>query len=192
MSDSGARRFSPLAFAVAVVTVGAGTAAGLAVVPVAGTYLGMLLGGAASGLLVEDRPVLEAGVAAALAGLGVLLAGTVVGAGLVSGVLALAGVPPTTLVVSVGLGFAVGAFGAHFGDDVRDGLTEPVEASDPSPTVFESAESPLATESTEDAAVEEGRDDRSAEATERSRDRDASETAETDAEASTDVEYEYE
>ncbi len=184
MADTSAARFSLLAFAVALVTVGVGTAAGLVFVPVAGTYLGTLFGGVAAGLAVEERPLLESGVAAVLAGLGVLLAGTLPGNGLVAAVTALAAIPPTTLLVSVALGFAVGAFGAHFGDDLRDGLTEPVEAGAPGPTVFESAESPLAGESPEV--------DRSDVTPERTRDSDATETERSADGESADVEFEYE
>lgn len=184
MTDSDGGPFSPLAFVVALVTVGVGTAAGLVVVPIAGTYFGTLLGGTAAGLLVERRPLLEGGVAGVLASLGVLLAGTLPGNGLVAAVTALAAIPPTTLLVSVALGFAVGAFGAHFGDDLRDGLTEPVESAAPSPTVFESAESPLAGESSEV--------DRSDAEPERTRDSDATETERSADGESADVEFEYE
>ncbi len=193
MSGSGLRQFSLLAFVVALVTVGVGAAAGLAFVPVAGTYLGILLGGFACGLVLEERPLLEAGVAAVLAGLGVLLAGTLPGNGLLAAVLALAAIPPTTLLASVGLSFAVGAFGGHFGDDLRDGLTDPVEAGEPSPTVFESAESPLAAESSDVDEEAVGREDSGAEAPERTRDPDDAETTrETTDNESTDVEFEYE
>lgn len=193
MSGTAARRFSLLAFAVALVTVGAGTAAGLAFVPVAGTYLGILLGGFVSGLALEDRPVLEAGVAAVLAGLGVLLAGALPGNGLVAAVLAVASIPPTTLLVSVALSFAVGAFGGHFGNDLRDGLTDPVEASDPAPTVFESAGSPLPTESSEVERAEDDLESRRSRDSDRSREPDDTETTrETEDDESTDVEFEYE
>jgi hypothetical protein len=113
--------------AIALVTVSAGAAAGLAFVPVVGTALGTLAGGFVAGLTVEDRPVVESGTAGVLAGLGVLVAGTLVGNGLVAALLALFSIDPVTLLVSAALNFAVGAFGAHFGADLRDGLTEPVE-----------------------------------------------------------------
>lgn len=170
MTDPDASRFSVLAFAVAVVTVGVGTAAGLAFVPVAGTYVGMLLGGFVAGLAVADRPLLEAGVAAVLASFGVLLAGTLVGNSILGAVLALTSISPTTLVVSVVLSFTVGAFGAHFGDDLYDGLTAPVDEGDPEPRIFESAVNPLtATESTDDASVEEATSAGHAEGHERER-----------------------
>lgn len=150
MTDSDGSRVSFVGFAVAVVTVGAGAAAGLAYVPVAGTYVGMLLGGFVAGLVLEDRPLLEAGVAAVLASFGILLAGTLVGNGVVDAVLALTAMSPVTLLVSVVLSFAVGAFGANFGDDLRDGLTAPVETADPNPSVFDSATSRVtATESSD-------------------------------------------
>lgn len=116
-----------MSFAVATVAVGVGTAAGLALVPLVGAYAGTLGGGFVAGLVREDRPLLEAGIAAVLAGLGVLVAGTLVGNGVVAAVRALASVGPVTLLVSAGLSAGVGVFGAHFGDDLRDGLTEPVE-----------------------------------------------------------------
>lgn len=134
MTEGGLSQFSLAGFAVAAVTVGVGTAAGLAFVPVAGSYLGMLAGGLAAGLAVEDRPVLEGGVAAALATLGVIAAGGFVGGGLAAGVSALTAVAPLTLLPSVVLSFAVGAFGAHFGDDLRHGLTEAAETPQSGPT----------------------------------------------------------
>jgi len=117
--------FSPVGFVVAAVTVGVGAAAGLALVPVVGSYLGVLLGGVVAGLATADRPLLEAGLAGILANLGVLVAGSLVGNGLVAALSALGSTAPTTLLAPVVLGFAVGAFGAHFGDDLRDGLTDP-------------------------------------------------------------------
>lgn len=127
VTDGSSSRFSAGGFAVALVTVGAATASGLAVDVVAGSYIGILLGGLLAGLAIERRPVLEAGIAAVLANLGVLVAGSLVGSGIVAVASAFASIAPTTLLVSVVLSFAVGAFGAHFGDDIRDGLTTPVE-----------------------------------------------------------------
>lgn len=132
MSSKDSSRVSLVALAVAVVTVGVGTAAGLAVVPTVGTYVGMLAGGFVAGLALEARPTVESGAAAALASVGVLVAGALPGTGVVDAVLSLTAVDPVTLLLSVVLAFAVGAFGGHFGDDLRDGLTEPLP--DPSPT----------------------------------------------------------
>jgi hypothetical protein len=128
VTDGSSSRFSLVGIAVAVVTVGLGAAAGLAIVPVVGSYLGMLLGGFVAGLAIEERPLLESGVAAVLASLGILAAGGLVGNGIVDALGALVSVGPLALLTSVVLGFAVGAFGAHFGDDLREGLTTPVEA----------------------------------------------------------------
>jgi len=127
VSDSRATRFSLVGFAVALVTVGVGTAAGLAFVPVVGSYVGMLLGGVVAGLAVEDRPLVEAGAAALLANLGVLTAGTLVGNGVVAAVSAIASLSLATLLTATVVSVAVGGFGAHFGDDIRKGLTAPVE-----------------------------------------------------------------
>jgi hypothetical protein len=129
VTDGGLSQFALVGFAVAVVTVGVGTAAGLALVPVVGSFLGMFLGGFVAGLAIEERPLLEAGVAAVLASLGILAAGAVIGNGVLAAVSALGSIAPATLLVSVLLSFTVGAFGAHFGDDLRDGLTDPVETS---------------------------------------------------------------
>lgn len=126
MTDD-ASRISLVGFAVALVTVGVGTAVGLAFVPVVGTYVGMLAGGFVAGLVTSDRPTVEAGVAAVLANIGILLAGTLPGNGILEAVLALGSVSPVTLLISAAISFAVGAFGAHFGEDLRSGLTEPVE-----------------------------------------------------------------
>ena len=125
-------RFSLVALTVAVVTVGVGTALGLTFVPTVGTYVGMLAGGFVAGLVLEARPTVESGVAAALASVGVLVAGGLPGAGVVDAVMSLTAVDPVTLVVSLALAFAVGAFGGHFGDDLRDGLTEPLPEQAPS------------------------------------------------------------
>lgn len=145
--------FSLVAFAVALVTVSLGTAAGLAFVPVVGTYLGTLVGAFAAGLILERRPVLEGGVAGVLGGLGVLAAGPFVGNGVVAAITALGAIGPLTLLVSVVLSFAVGAFGAHFGDDLRDGLTEPIEEPSPGPTALHDVGVPTLTESEEEEAV---------------------------------------
>lgn len=133
-TNDASSRFSLVGFAVALVTVGAGAAAGLAFVPVVGTYVGMLAGGFVAGLAVEARPTVESGVAAALASLGVLVAGALPGSGVVAAVSSLLSLDPVTLLLGVALSFAVGAFGGHFGDDLRDGLTEPLPREDATPT----------------------------------------------------------
>lgn len=127
MTEGPKARFSLTGFAVALVTVGIGTAAGLALVPVVGSYLGMLFGGVVTGLAVEDRPLAEAGTAALLANLGILTAGTLVGNGVLAAVSAIASLSLATLLTTTVVSFAVGGFGAHFGDDIREGLTAPVE-----------------------------------------------------------------
>lgn len=127
MTDGSTFQFSLIAFAVAAVTVGVGAAAGLAAIPVVGSYIGMLLGAFVAGLAIEERPLLEAGFAAALASLGILAAGPLVGNSVTAVVSALGSIPPMDLLTATILSFAVGAFGAHFGDDFRNGLTAPVE-----------------------------------------------------------------
>jgi len=144
-------RFSLVALAVALVTVSLGTAAGLAFVPVVGAYVGTLAGAFVAGLAVEKRPVLEGGLAGVVAGLGVLAAGPFVGNGVGAAISSLAAVGPLTLLVSVALSFAVGAFGAHFGDDLRDGLTEPVEEPASGSTGVGGVGVPPVTESDEEA-----------------------------------------
>jgi hypothetical protein len=134
VSKRNSSRFSLVGFAVALVTVGVGTAAGLAFLPVAGTYVGMLAGGVVAGVAVEARSTVESGVAAVLASLGVLVAGALPGSGVVAAVLSLLSIDPVTLLIGVALSFAVGAFGGHFGDDLRDGLTEPLAESSPAPS----------------------------------------------------------
>ena len=147
MTDNGGWTFTVVGFAVALVTVGAGAAVGLAVVPLVGSYLGMLLGGVVAGLAIDERPLLETGFAAVLATFGILTAGAAIGNGLGAAVSALGAVAPTTLLVSVVLSFAVGAFGAHFGDDIRDGMTAPVE-SPPSKSMDTGLSGPPADEET--------------------------------------------
>ncbi len=110
-----------------MVTVSLGVAAGLTLLPVAGSFVGMALGGFVAGLALEERPLVEAGTAATLASLGLLMMGPFIGNGIVAALFALSSIAPTTLLGSIGLSFAVGAFGAHFGDDLREGLTAPLE-----------------------------------------------------------------
>ncbi|EMA39121.1 YrzE family protein [Halobiforma nitratireducens] len=126
MSDSPWNRTSLVGVVVAAMAVSIGTAAGLALVPVAGSFVGLFVGGFVAGMAIEDRPLLEAGVAGALANVGLLAASAGIGNGVVAAVAALGSIDPATLLVSIALGAAVGSFGAHFGDDLRDGLTEPV------------------------------------------------------------------
>lgn len=127
MTDGRFWQFTLAGFAIAVSTVGVGTAAVLAFVPLVGSYLGMLAGGFVAGLAIERRPLPEAGVAAVLSNLGILLVGALDGNGVVAALSALVSLPPLSLATASVLSFAVGAFGAHFGDDLRDGLTTPVE-----------------------------------------------------------------
>jgi len=127
VSDTRTVSVSIVGFAVAMVTVTVGVAAGLTLIPVAGSFVGMALGGFVAGLALEERPLVEAGGAAALASLGLLMVGPFIGNGIIAAVLALGSIAPATLLGSVVLSFAVGAFGAHFGDDLREGLTAPLE-----------------------------------------------------------------
>lgn len=127
MSNGSSIQFSFVGFAIAVVAIVSGAAAGLSLLPVAGSYIGILLGGFVAGLAIEDRPLLESGVAAVLATLGIVMAGPFIGNGIGAAVSALGAIAPATLLVSIVLSFAVGVFGAHFGDDLRAGLTEPIE-----------------------------------------------------------------
>lgn len=150
MTRTGSSQFSVLAFALALVTVSCGTAAGLSLVPIAyGSSLGTLVGGLVAGLAVEDRPLIETGIAAVLAGLGVLVTGPLVGTGLLTAVLALGSISPTALLTSVVLSFALGAFGAHFGHEIRDGLTEPVEEPSGSRSLGTVGSPPASRESTD-------------------------------------------
>jgi len=150
VTDNSGWTFTVIGFAVALVTVGVGTVLGRATVPVVGSYLGMLLGGVVAGLTVDERPLHETGLAAVLATLGVLAAGAGIGSGPAAAVSALGAVEPTTLLVSAVLGFAVGAFGAHFGDDIRDGMTAPVETPPTKSTGTGLVSPPLAEEETVD------------------------------------------
>lgn len=166
MTDSNSSRFSLLGFLVALVTVGIGAAAGLLFVPLVGTYVGILAGGFVAGLATSTRPTIEAGVAAVLASLGILVAGALPGNGVVAALLSLGSVDPVTLAISAALSFGVGAFGAHFGEDLRGGLTEPVEESTGRPTTTVTGGSGVtATDSAEserdDADAADTADDRS-------------------------------
>ncbi|MFB6193489.1 MAG: hypothetical protein ABEI75_00355 [Halobaculum sp.] len=113
--------------AVATLVVGCATAAGLVVVPVAGSFVGTLVGAFLLGLGTRDRPLVAAAVGAVAARLALLAAGPLIGNGPLDGLAAFTAVEPTTLAISLGLSASVAAFGAHFGDDLQDGLTAPVE-----------------------------------------------------------------
>lgn len=154
-SDS---RFSPLALVVALVTVGAGAAVGLRFVPTVGTYLGMLVGGLVAGLVLETRPTVESGVAAVVAGFGLLLAATLPGNGVLEAALALGSTNPLSALVGAALNFAIGAFGGHFGDDLRDGLTEPLPEPTPATSGSRSVERAGAGESVETTDEDEAAD----------------------------------
>lgn len=130
MTDSESSWFSTGRFAVALGTVALGTAGGIAILPVFGQYLGMLLGGFAAGLAADDRPLLEAGTAGLLSGLGVVIVSRVVGLGpieIIQSIIALLATGPQVLLLTGVLSFGVGALGAHFGSDFREGLERPVE-----------------------------------------------------------------
>lgn len=130
MTDSDSSWFSLKRFAVALVAVPLGAVAGMELVPVVGSYLGILLGGVATGLAFEDRPLLECGLVAVLAGLGTTLVSKLIGNGIIGAIIGLFELNPQILLVSAVISFGVGALGAHFGTDLRDGLTEPVEEPD--------------------------------------------------------------
>ncbi|WP_435363604.1 hypothetical protein [Haloarchaeobius sp. DYHT-AS-18] len=121
--------FSPKRFAVALVTVGIGAVVGMEYVPLVGTYVGTLFGAFVVGLAFDEKPTLEAGVAAVLAVFGVSLAAKLIGDGLIGAIIGLITLNPQALAISAGLSFATGTFGAHFGNDLRDGLTRPVDES---------------------------------------------------------------
>jgi len=116
--------FSPRTFLYAVLLVGAGLFAGTAFVPLPVVdsltgLAGAFAGAFALGLAVERGTVLESAAAGALAaGLATVfshLALTAFGG---------AGVPLAA--VGAGAGAIAGALGAHFGGDLRDGLTRDV------------------------------------------------------------------
>jgi hypothetical protein len=127
-------------FCAALIAVGVGAAVGLATVPRVGAFLGMLLGGLVVGVGSSNRPLTESAIAAAAVNLGIVAAAGVPGAGIPGAMAALGSVAPEALLPSLALSAAAGGFGAHLGDDLRDGLSEPVE--DPGATGFNSASSP--------------------------------------------------
>lgn len=120
-------QFSATTFAVALFAVGSGAAIGLAAVPRVGTVLGIVIGGMTLGVAGRTRPLIEGAVAAIVVQVMILAAAGVPGAGLSGAVTALSSVAPGTLAVSLTSGAAAGGFGAHLGDDLRDGLTTPIE-----------------------------------------------------------------
>lgn len=135
MTDSDSSWFSLERFAVALGTVALGTAGGIALVPLFGVggYVGTLAGGFAAGLAFDDRPLLEAGTAGLLSGLGAMLVSEVLGAGIIGGLVGLFAIGPQILLLVGVLSFGLASLGAHFGNDFRDGMTKPVETSSDRP-----------------------------------------------------------
>jgi len=121
--------FSLKRFAVALGTVALGTAAGFTLVPMVGSYIGMMLGGFAAGLAFENRPLLESGVSGLFAGLGALVVSKLGGGliGIISGIIELIVMKPQIMLLVAVLSFGLSAVGSHFGNDFRDGLTKPVD-----------------------------------------------------------------
>jgi hypothetical protein len=121
--------FSLKRFAVALGTVALGTAAGLTMIPVLGSFVGLVLGGFAAGLTFKDRPLLEAGFAGLLSGLGSLIVSKIGGgrSGIITGIIDLIVLQPQKVLLFAVLSFGLAAIGAHFGNDFRDGLTKSVD-----------------------------------------------------------------
>jgi len=120
-------RLSATTFAAALCIVGSGAAVGLAIVPRVGTVVGMLVGGMILGAAGTTRPLTEGAVAAVVAQLVVLAAAGVPGAGLPGAAMALSSVGLGSLGLSLASSAAAGGFGVHLGDDLRDGLTTPID-----------------------------------------------------------------
>ena len=120
--------FSVKRFAVALGAVALGAVGGMILIPYVGTYLGMGLGGFVAGLAFADRPLLEAGLAAVLAKVGTVT-WSLLGGGIIDAIMSLISLSPGILLLSVVLSFGVGTLGAHFGNDLRDGLTRPIDES---------------------------------------------------------------
>ncbi|MFC5970473.1 hypothetical protein ACFPYI_03940 [Halomarina salina] len=129
MADTDSSLFSLKRFVVALLTVGVGAVLGMEFVPLVGVYVGTLLGGFAAGLAFEDRPLVESGLAGLFAGMGVLLVSKLIGGGIVDAIIGLITLQPQLLVISAALSLTTGVLGAYFGNDLRDGLTRPVEES---------------------------------------------------------------
>ncbi|MFD1513371.1 hypothetical protein [Halomarina rubra] len=129
MADTDASWFSLKRFAVALLSVGTGAAVGVEFVPMVGLYVGTLAGGFAAGLAFERRPLLESGLAGLFAGMGVLLVSKLVGGNIIEAILGLIALQPQLLVISAALSFTTGMLGAYFGNDLRDGLTRPIDES---------------------------------------------------------------
>ncbi|WP_336364231.1 hypothetical protein [Halalkalicoccus salilacus] len=119
-AESGVREragtlFSPARFLLALALSAVGLLAGSALIPIAGGFVGVLVGTFVVGLTSERRPLAETGVAgAAVVGVSTLfdyLVWTLVGVGL------------PIVAVGAAVGLAVGALGGYLGSDLRDGLT---------------------------------------------------------------------
>jgi len=124
-------RSSAATLLVAIAAVGGGAGLGLVAVPRVGTFLGMLVGGFLLGVGSETRPLVEGATAAVAAKLLILAAAGVPGLGATGAAAALGSVGTGTLALSLGLSAAAGGFGVHLGDDLRDGLSAPVEGREP-------------------------------------------------------------
>lgn len=107
--------FSPKRFLVALVLVAVGVVVGGTTIPVAGGLLGAFIAAFLLGVASERRPMSEAGTAGA-AVLGVSTAVDYLP-------WVLGGNGTTIAALGVALGAVLGALGAYFGSDLRDGVT---------------------------------------------------------------------
>ncbi len=115
-------------FIVAVGVMSIGAVVGLHAIPTVGVVVGLLGGGFALGLVTGTRPLVTGATAAALVQLGVLAWAGVPGARIMGAGSALGAVTPQALVSALLFSIAAGGFGTHLGDDLRDGLTKPIES----------------------------------------------------------------
>ncbi|KYH26478.1 hypothetical protein HAPAU_15760 [Halalkalicoccus paucihalophilus] len=107
--------FSPKRFLVALALVAVGVFVGGATIPLAGGLLGAFIAAFLLGVASERRPMAEAGTASA----------AVLGLSTVFDSLAWILADNGLAIVALGavLGLVLGALGAYFGSDLRDGLT---------------------------------------------------------------------
>lgn len=127
MTDPGSW-FSLKRFTLALGTISLGMVGGGPLLPLGGIgiFLGTLLGAFAAGLAVEHRPLLECSLAGLLTGLGFVVASKL-GGDLIGAIIGLIFTSPQELLLVSVLNVGLAALGAHFGNDFRDGLTQPLE-----------------------------------------------------------------
>lgn len=112
----------------AVLVIGSGGAVGVTTVPTVGLATGIFTGAFLLGAVAEQNPLVEAATAALAVQLGMLAVVGIPGGGVTEAAVVVSSVSVGTLALSLATTAIVGALGAHFGHDLRDGIITPIDA----------------------------------------------------------------